>query len=165
MKVFVSVRGEEQVFDVEIAEGGLRTVTRPDGTKFTADVRAVPGGLHALVGGRSLDVAVGTGADGAQFAFGPTRAEVKVETERDRARAARSGAGASGNDVRAPMPGRIVAVHVKEGDEVEAGAPLVVVEAMKMENEIRAPRSGRIARVAVTPGASVEGKAILVTFA
>jgi propionyl-CoA carboxylase alpha chain len=54
-----------------------------------------------------------------------------------------------------PMPGRLVALHVDEGDQVQSGQPLAVVEAMKMENILRAGRSGRVARVAVAPGATL----------
>jgi propionyl-CoA carboxylase alpha chain len=53
------------------------------------------------------------------------------------------------------MPGRLVALHVDEGDQVQSGQPLAVVEAMKMENILRAGRSGRVARVAVAPGATL----------
>jgi biotin carboxyl carrier protein len=69
---------------------------------------------------------------------------------------------ASHGDVRAPMPGRVVAVHARLGDEVAAGAPLVVVEAMKMQNELLAPRAGTVLRIRVAAGDTVERGAILV---
>jgi biotin carboxyl carrier protein len=64
--------------------------------------------------------------------------------------------------VTSPMPGRVLKVLVKEGDSVAAGAPLVVVEAMKMENELGADRDGTVKRVFVAPGATVESGARLV---
>jgi 3-methylcrotonyl-CoA carboxylase alpha subunit len=67
--------------------------------------------------------------------------------------------------LRATMPGRVLAVHVKPGDEVERGAALVVLEAMKMEQTITAPSSGRIARVLCAPGEQVREGAELLTFA
>jgi biotin carboxyl carrier protein len=63
--------------------------------------------------------------------------------------------------VIAPMPGKIVRVLAKPGDEVKAEQGLLVVEAMKMENELRAPRAGRISQVLVREGAAVEGGATL----
>jgi acetyl/propionyl-CoA carboxylase alpha subunit len=57
--------------------------------------------------------------------------------------------------VKAPIPGQITQVMVSEGDEVEVGQPLLVLEAMKMENEIRAPRSGRVNELKVLPGQRV----------
>jgi biotin carboxyl carrier protein len=66
------------------------------------------------------------------------------------------------HELRAPMPGLLRAVHVKEGDIVERDAPLVTLEAMKMENELRAPARGRVTKVAARVGDKVEGGASLV---
>jgi len=78
---------------------------------------------------------------------------------------ATGGAAPGGGDeeVRALMPGRVVEVAVAAGDEVEAGALLLVLEAMKMQNEIRATRAGRVLRVDVEAGKPVDGGAPLVT--
>jgi pyruvate carboxylase subunit B len=61
----------------------------------------------------------------------------------------------------APMPGMIVRVNVAEGDVIQAGQGLVVMEAMKMENELRATSGGAVRRVLVTPGTAVEKGALL----
>jgi biotin carboxyl carrier protein len=63
--------------------------------------------------------------------------------------------------VVAPMPGKVVRVLVKPGDDVKARQGLVVVEAMKMENELRAARDGRVRDVAVTEGQSVDAGTVL----
>ena len=89
---------------------------------------------------------------------------VQVETEpawraalRDRASRRTVGADAGGPlEVRASIPGRIVAVAVAAGDEVAAEQGLVVLEAMKMQNEIRAGRHGIVERLAVGVGENVE---------
>jgi biotin carboxyl carrier protein len=60
------------------------------------------------------------------------------------------------------MPGKVIAVLVAEGDTVEKGQGLVIVEAMKMENEVRSPVGGEIKEVKVKPGDAVEGGAVLV---
>lgn len=65
-------------------------------------------------------------------------------------------------ELRAPMPGLLKAVHVKEGDRVDADAPLATLEAMKMENELLAPSAGRIAKVRASAGAKVEAGAVLI---
>ncbi len=67
--------------------------------------------------------------------------------------------------ILSPMPGRIVLVEVKEGQEVKAGEPVLVVEAMKMENIIRAERDGAIATIHVAAGDNVAADEILVSFA
>ena len=64
--------------------------------------------------------------------------------------------------VRAPMPGLVLRVEVEAGQELAAGAGLVVLEAMKMENEIRSPGPGRVKAVLVEPGQAVEKGAPLV---
>ena len=63
-----------------------------------------------------------------------------------------------------PMPGTVIGVEVEEGQEVVAGATLVVVEAMKMEHPVRAPVAGMVAALHVRPGQSVDAGAILLTF-
>jgi 3-methylcrotonyl-CoA carboxylase alpha subunit len=67
--------------------------------------------------------------------------------------------------LRASMPGRVLAVHVKAGDEVAKGAPLVVLEAMKMEQTITAPAAGKIDRVMCEVGDQVREGAELLVFA
>jgi len=62
----------------------------------------------------------------------------------------------------APMPGAVVRIDVGPGDDVAAGQPLVVVEAMKMEHTIAAPHAGRVAEVRVRPGEQVDGGRILI---
>ena len=72
-----------------------------------------------------------------------------------------AGAQSSGN-VLAPMQGTVVAVSVAVGDEVEAGAPVCVLEAMKMENNVTAERSGSVQEVRVAPGDTVAAGDLLV---
>lgn len=79
-----------------------------------------------------------------------------------RALARSGGAGPQAGTLKAPMPGMVVRVLVAEGEAVEAGRGLVVLEAMKMENELRASGAGTVRKVFVAPGARVEKGASLV---
>jgi biotin carboxyl carrier protein len=96
------------------------------------------------------------------------RIEVEVEHERRAAlrERARRGAGVASHggpvEVRAIIPGRVVAVSVVVGDSVEAGQQVLVVEAMKMQNELRAPREGSVQRVGVAVGDTIEVGDLLV---
>lgn len=72
---------------------------------------------------------------------------------------------ASGEVVKAPMPGNILKINVAPGQKVEEGDVLIVLEAMKMENEIVATKSGTVAQVTVSKGAVVETGAPLVVIA
>jgi biotin carboxyl carrier protein len=60
------------------------------------------------------------------------------------------------------MPGKIVEVKVREGQEVKEGDVLCVLEAMKMQNDLKSPVSGKVARVHVQDGANVEATTVLV---
>lgn len=64
-------------------------------------------------------------------------------------------------DVKTSMPGKIIDVLVKEGENVEEGQAVLILEAMKMQNEIKTPQSGRIARIFPKAGDSVEAGALL----
>jgi 3-methylcrotonyl-CoA carboxylase alpha subunit len=91
--------------------------------------------------------------------------EVEASALDERAVAAASGATAARggrHELRAPMPGLLKTVHVAEGDVVERDAPLMTLEAMKMENELLAPARGRVARLVVGAGTKVDGGALLV---
>jgi len=70
-----------------------------------------------------------------------------------------------GETVEAPMPGSIVNVLVKEGQQVNAGDVLVIIEAMKMENEIMAPKNGTITQVVIKQGDKVETGTPLIVIA
>jgi biotin carboxyl carrier protein len=80
---------------------------------------------------------------------------------RDAALAAGRGGTASGGAIKAPMPGRVVRVLAKVGQAVDRGAPLVIVEAMKMENELHAPAAGTVRAVHVVEGVAVDAGALL----
>ena len=72
---------------------------------------------------------------------------------------------AAGEAVKSPMPGNILKINVTQGQKVNEGDVLMILEAMKMENEIVATRSGTIAQIAVSKGAVVETGAVLAVIA
>lgn len=124
-------------------------------------------GPHILVGPLGpLDRA---GRQSVEVVVDGWRFELLVEDDAraalgDRASRDRTAAGTAGGplEIRAIIPGRIVAVAVAPGDTVEAGQTLLAVEAMKMQNELRAPRAGTVTRVAAGAGATVELGDVLV---
>lgn len=70
----------------------------------------------------------------------------------------------SSNAVVAPLAGSVARILVSEGDDIEAGQVLLVLEAMKMETEITAPSAGTVATVLVQPGEAVQGGQALIEF-
>ena len=69
---------------------------------------------------------------------------------------------AGGDEIRAPMPGKVLEVKVAAGQDVKRGDALVVLEAMKMEHTLTAPRDGKVAEVSAAAGAQTADGAILV---
>lgn len=113
-----------------------------------------------LVNGESYEAYVYPDEDLLQVLLLGQFFSVRVMDEREkRLRASGPASGVSGEfTLKAPMPGLIIAVPVEEGQQVEKGQILVILESMKMQNELRAPRAGKIARLRVKPGESVEQK-------
>jgi acetyl/propionyl-CoA carboxylase alpha subunit len=68
------------------------------------------------------------------------------------------------NDIKAPMPGMVLSVLVKDGDAVKKGDAILVLEAMKMENILKSPSDGTIKKIAVSKGTAVEKNQLLVQF-
>lgn len=68
------------------------------------------------------------------------------------------------NDIKAPMPGMVLNVLVKDGDVVKKGDAILVLEAMKMENILKSPSDGTIKKIAVSKGTAVEKNQLLVQF-
>jgi len=68
------------------------------------------------------------------------------------------------NNVKAPMPGLIIELRVSEGQSVQAGEPLLILEAMKMENIIKAPADSVVRSVKIKKGDSVEKSQVLIEF-
>jgi biotin carboxyl carrier protein len=130
-------------------------------------VEVEPGIFSVLVGARSVEVKIGphpagSASPGFWVDIDGIRRTVEVRDPRDGA-AHRAAAHAGGRlNVSAPMPGKVIRVLVAEGDHADAGAGLVVVEAMKMQNEMKAPRAGRVAAVRAREGATVASGEVLV---
>jgi biotin carboxyl carrier protein len=122
-------------------------------------------GLVRVGDGEPMEIAVveGAGTDWVVTLRG-RRIPVAVRTWRERVLAEAESA-SRGHDgpieVRATLPGLVVAIAVREGDEVSQGATLLTLEAMKMQNEVRSPRSGRVAGIAVEAGQAVAAGAPL----
>ncbi len=95
------------------------------------------------------------------------KTEVSYKTDRDlllESMGFESSSSQKMKDLKAPMPGLVVQVGVKVGDEVEKGDPLIILEAMKMENIIKASGSGKIKEILAKQGAAVEKNAVLIKF-
>jgi biotin carboxyl carrier protein len=85
-----------------------------------------------------------------------------IDPKRLRGSAADHSHGDAVAEIKTAMPGKVVRILVKLGDQVEKGAHIIVVEAMKMQNEMRSPKEGAISEIRVAEGATVEAGQVLV---
>jgi biotin carboxyl carrier protein len=163
-KYITTVSGKEYL--VEILDDGQVTV---NGQVYDVDFESISGQpvYSLLLDGGSYQADVYPGDEGLlQVLMRGVLYEVGVEDEREKRLSAAGGVGAvaSGEYVlRAPMPGLVVGLPVKEGDSVKSGNVLLILESMKMQNELKSPRDGKVTRIQVKPGDSVEQRQILLT--
>ncbi|HLE53537.1 MAG TPA: biotin/lipoyl-containing protein [Anaerolineales bacterium] len=119
-----------------------------------------------LVNNQSFEGSVYPSDEGWQVLLHGSQYVLQVEDEREkRLRASMGGELPENIDfhLRAPMPGLVVAIPISEGQAVQKGDVLIILESMKMQNELKSPRPGRISRVRVKPGDSVEHKETLLS--
>ena len=152
-RIEVSVERLGEAFEVTV-DGRTRRVELVD----------LGRGLAALLcpSGRTFAVATQRARHNSwRMSFG--QMEFRVDLHDPLEREVGSGAAAAGGrqEIRAPIPGKVVGVAVSAGDEVAAGQSLLVLEAMKMENQIVAEAEGTVEDVLVTPGSTVEGGQLL----
>jgi len=170
MKVIAQAGAQELV--IEVARRSGHTAVSLEGRDSTVEVSGRGSLRSVTLGGRTHEAAVWpvAGSDGARgvrsydvLVAGRVVTVRLVDPLRQGNGRAEEAATAEGTvEIRAVMPGKVTTVLKAVGDEVEAGAGLLVIEAMKMENEIPAPRKGTVASILKAPGEAVEAGALLV---
>jgi propionyl-CoA carboxylase alpha chain len=165
----VLLGSERHEVTVEDVDGGIAIVFA-DGTAWPVVSAWRPGEpvWSGRVGGASIAVQVRPVLNGWRLAHAGASAEARVYTRREAALAAlmpEKVEADSGKQVLCPMPGLVKAILVKAGQEVKAGEPLCIVEAMKMENVLRAERDATVQTVAAKEGDSLAVDAVILEFA
>ncbi len=130
---------------------------------FDVDLRRTHGtSLLAIVGNRTFDFSISAEGDDLLLISrrGVNRVTL-VDTSRRRLQAGGERVVTGRVELKAMMPGRVVNLLVKAGDEVAADQGIVVVEAMKMENELKTPKAGKVIEIKVSVGQAVEKGEIL----
>ena len=161
---FIAKLGE-QTYTVEIEEirKSLYRVSI-DGNEFLVDGKKTGRTNYSLiVDNRSFEIEVDNADDEYRVLVDGRSYHVNlVDERRMRVGNAQSGAELQGRQkISVPMPGKVIEVLVSEGDAIEKGQGLVIVEAMKMENEVRSPSAGEVREIKVKPGDAVEAGAVL----
>lgn len=164
MKYFAKALDVERSFTFERRNGSL-LVVRDDGESFVVDLSPVgDGGAYSfLVDGRSFDCLLEREQGTTVVQLLGERVVVAIQDERELAAQRVAGHKSGGRRaIEAVMPGVVVDVKVAEGDIVEDGQTLCILEAMKMQNPIPADGRAVVARVAVKPGDVVAGGDLLI---
>ena len=151
-----TVDGEAFALDVAPAERDVLSILH-EGRSYQARCESsqtnpgggLPGSPSSLAGDTHILIA------GRRF-----RAEVR-DPRSLRSRRAALGAAVGPVGIHAPMPGKVIRLLIAEGDEVEAGQGLIVVEAMKMQNEIKSSKQGKVSKIAVQEGSAVNAGDLL----
>ena len=120
------------------------------------------------IDGHSIAVQIRTVANGFTLTYRGNEAKAFVYTEREAGYARLMPAkkvSDTGKRILCPMPGLVVSIAVKEGQEVKAGETVAVIEAMKMENVLRAEIDGRVKKINAKPGDSLAVDAVILEFA
>lgn len=162
MKYVTKLDGEEREFGFE--RHGETLLARCGDRQFVIDLALVGDGttFSLLVDGKSYDVVADLQREKVVLQMLGERFVVHVEDERERAAHALAGNKAGGRgELRASMPGIVVDVKVRDGDEVAEGQTLVVLEAMKMQNPLLAEAAGKVVRVLCKKGEAVAAGAVL----
>jgi biotin carboxyl carrier protein len=124
-------------------------------------VLARPDVLSVRVGNMAYEVKSERVGNEWHLWVGSTCFAVEVRDPRSLRGRARAGDDHGPRKIVAPMPGKVVRLLAREGDQVETGAGVAVVEAMKMQNEIKSPKKGTIQKILVSEGAAVNAGDVL----
>ena len=164
-RFIVRVEGEE--FEVELRTEGDQTIALIGEQRYVLRASSVHGVTVRAADAHTHHTVILDGLRRPeQVSIAGQALDVEVETAQEAALAralSRRGGGHGAGDVTSPMPGRVVRATVAEGDEVTAGQPIIIVEAMKMENELQAPVAGVVGRLHVSAGDTVDAGALLCT--
>jgi biotin carboxyl carrier protein len=156
VKYEIQIAGKSRSVELSRAAEGWQISL--DGAPTNVDaVEIAPGVFSILLNGESHEVRIAAAPDGTlTLQDGPH--EWKAQMIDPRAwRGRRHGAAEveGRQQIVAPMPGKVIRVLVKVGDQVEAGQGLLVVEAMKMQNEVRSPKTGKVEKLSAKEGQAV----------
>jgi biotin carboxyl carrier protein len=160
MKYDVNIGGKN--YQLELGRDASRWSCRLDGLEVDVDAISVrPGVLSLRVGHEIYEVKCERKADHIQVWVRGECYAAEVRDPRSLRARTRAADEHGPRKLTAPMSGKIVRVLTREGSEVDAGAGVVVVEAMKMQNEIKSPKRGTVQKILVNEGTAVNAGDVL----
>lgn len=156
----IAIDGKNYQLELQQADG--RWACRLDGREVELDaVLARPDVLSIRIGNNAYEVKCERVGSELHLWVGSMRFAAEVRDPRSLRSRTRTADDHGPRKLTAPMPGKVVRVLAAQGAEVEAGAGVLVVEAMKMQNEVKSPKKGTVQRILVNEGAAVNAGDVL----
>jgi biotin carboxyl carrier protein len=151
---------QDQTYKISLEEEGKQTEVEIEGKKILVEFQKIDENFYSIIlGGRSLGIGilkrgkrVDVFVDGDLYEF-----ESISDREREKTKGAISGV----QDIKSPMPSRVVKILKRGDDEVKEGEGVIVIEAMKMESELKSPIEGKVKEIKVKEGDAVESGTVL----
>lgn len=146
---------KDQVFSVEIEQEKDQTVVKINEKDIPVEFEKIDDNLYSIIlEGKSLTIGVLKDGNNLQVFMDGDLFEIEAISERDQRKSSQQLSGVQ--EIKSPMPSRVVKILKLDGDEVAADEGVVVVEAMKMESELKSPIDGTVTSVNVNEGDAVE---------
>lgn len=164
----MEVKVGEDILNVSVVEiNGDRAKISVDGRIYDVDVALVERGVYSILNdNRSYNVELIKGSESRKYTVNTQFRSFDLEiidaqTKYRESRNKNANIGGAGI-IASPMPGRVVKVLVKNGDQVNAGQPVILVSAMKMESEYKSGIDGVVKNILVKEGQTIEGNQTLI---
>ncbi|MCI0481329.1 MAG: biotin/lipoyl-binding protein [Candidatus Dadabacteria bacterium] len=150
----------DQIYKITLEKEDGQLQAEIEGTSITVDFEKIEDDLYSvLIDGRSISIGVFRKGKKVQVFIEGELYELEAVSEREQRKTSHIVSGIQ--EIKSPMPSRVVKILKGEGDEVAPDEGLIVVEAMKMESELKSPIAGKVKNLMVKEGDAVESGAVL----
>lgn len=152
---------QDQIYRVDLEEDDKNTQVEIDGKKIPVEFHKIDNNLYSVISeGKSLSLGILRNGKKIHIFHEGNIYEFEAVSERERAKVSASDFGVQ--EIKSPMPSRVVKILKNLGEDVKVGDGVIVVEAMKMESELKSTIDGKVKDVKVEGGDAVESGTILV---
>lgn len=153
---------KDQVFSVEIEQEKDQTIVKINEKDIPVEFEKIDNNLYSIIlNGKSLTIGVLKNGNSIQVFMDGDLFEIEAISERDQRKSSQVLSGVQ--EIKSPMPSRVVKILKEIGEQVAADEGIVVVEAMKMESELKSPIEGKVTDILVNEGDAVEaGNTLLI---
>ncbi len=150
----------DQIFKVTLEENDGQIELEIEGEKLPVDYRKIEDNLYSIIlDGQSLTLGVFKKGKKIQVFLDGDLYDLESISEREQRKSSLAASGVQ--EIKAPMPSRVVKVLKSEGDEVTKDEGVIVIEAMKMESELKSPLAGKVRNVMAKEGDAIEAGTVL----